>query len=62
MQEADRHGIVGPAHHIRLIERGDWIGRERTQHGGVMAVHSERPDGSHDTRVFAPAATARIET
>lgn len=60
MQLADRYGIIGDAAHHRLVERGDWIAGEAVQHGGVMAVHTERPDGSHDTLVFAP--TARTTT
>lgn len=58
LQQAGRHGTVGPAHKIKVIERGDWVGAEQVQHGGIMAVHSYRPDGSHDTVVFAPTATA----
>jgi hypothetical protein len=58
---ADRHGLTGRVHH-RVIERGDYIGSERVAHGGVMAVHSERPDGSHDTHVFAATATVETET
>lgn len=47
------------------IERGDYIGAEvGVRHDGegkaVMAVHTERADGSHDTHVFAPAAHARL--
>lgn len=49
--------------HHRLIERGDYAGSEkglrRTVDGRlVMAVHTERPDGSHDTCVFPAMATA----
>lgn len=49
--------------HHRLIERGDYVGGEvglrRTVDGRpVMAVHTERPDGSHDTCVFPAMATA----
>jgi hypothetical protein len=45
----------------RVIERGDYIGSERgirhdAEGRAVMAVHTERADGSHDTHVFAPAA------
>lgn len=46
----------------RLIEREDYVGREVGLRfvGGtaVSAVHTERADGSHDTAVYAPAATA----
>lgn len=59
LQRADRHGIVGERQHIRPVERGDYIRDERVQHGGTMAVHSERSDGSHDTVVFAPTAYNR---
>lgn len=59
LQEADRHGIVGLANHVETVERGDYIGDEQLQHGSVMAVHSKRPDGSHDTVVFAPTSTGR---
>lgn len=45
----------------RVVERGDWIGKERgiPVVGGtaVMAVHTERADG-HDTHVYAPTAVA----
>ena len=62
LQRADRHGIIGTPHHIRLIDRGDWIGSDLVQHGGTMAVHAERPDGSHDTIVFPPTATTHART
>ena len=46
----------------RVIEREDYVGNEvglryvgRT---AVSAIHTERADGSNDTAVFAPAATA----
>ena len=45
----------------RVVERGDWVGKERgiPIAGGkaVMALHTERADG-HDTHVFAPTAIA----
>lgn len=45
----------------RIIERGDWVGKEQgirmVDGRAVMAVHTERADG-HDTHVFAPIATA----
>lgn len=59
MQRAGRYGIEGERHHIRFIERGDYINGDQVQHGAVMAVESHRSDGSHDTRVFAPTATNR---
>lgn len=47
-----------------LIERGDYEGTEvGVRHDGegraIMAVHTERADGSHDTHVFAPAAKGK---
>jgi hypothetical protein len=47
-----------------VVERGDFIGRERgVRHDGegraVMAVRTERADGSNDCTVFAPAAQAQ---
>lgn len=46
----------------RVIVREDYIGTEQGIVYGpngqpVSAVHTERPDGSHDTHVFAPVAT-----
>jgi hypothetical protein len=41
------------------IERGDYLGDENVS--PIMAVHTERADGSHDTHVYAPIATARQE-
>lgn len=47
----------------RVVERGDWVGKEKVHTDGdgkpVMAVHTERADG-HDTHVYAPAAHAEI--
>lgn len=60
LQQANRYGLIGPAHSIALVDRGDYVGRERVQHGGTMAVHARRPDGSHDTTVFAPTAAGRL--
>ena len=62
LQLADRHGIIGEAQTLEVVERGDWIGTEQVQHGGAMAVHSKRPDGSYDTVVFAATATVEINT
>jgi len=54
-----------PKHSMRHvpIERGDWEGKEigvrhDTDGRAIMAVHTERADGSHDTHVLAPAARA----
>lgn len=48
------------------VERGDYIGTERgVAHDGdgraVMAVRTERADGSNDCHVLAPTATGRTE-
>jgi hypothetical protein len=62
MQEAGRHGLLHRAHHIVHVPRGDYIRGEtvgRDQQHGIMAAHAYRPDGSHDTVVFAPTATSR---
>lgn len=61
MQAADRYGISGERHHIELIERGDYLRGERPDHGGIMAVHANRSDGSHDTVVFAAPAGSRLD-
>jgi hypothetical protein len=49
----------------RPIERGDWIGKELVQTDAngrpVMAVQTVRDEGE-DVAVYAPAATAGIET
>ncbi len=56
-----------PRNQVRhqIIEREDWIGREvgvrRAGRRAVMAVRTERADGSNDTAVYAPTATARME-
>lgn len=46
----------------RVVERedyeGDAEGLRRADGRPVMAVHTERADGSHDTHVFAPSASA----
>jgi hypothetical protein len=56
-----------PKHSMRhvVVERGDFIGsevgvRHDAEGKAVMAVLTERADGSHDTHVFAPAARAKI--
>lgn len=46
-----------------IREREDYIGSEQVQyHNGrpIMALVTERPDGSNDARVYAPAAQARL--
>lgn len=52
-----------PALHHRLIERGDYVGNEKglrrdAEGKPVMAVHTERKDGSHDSHVFPGRAQA----
>lgn len=49
--------------HHRVITRGDFIGGEaglryNADRVPVMAVHTERRDGSHDTHVFPAVALA----
>lgn len=45
---------------VRAVEREDYVGNELVQydvHGRpIMAVVTERPDGSNDTTVLAPTA------
>jgi len=58
-------GIAKGSMRLVAVERGDFIGKEvgvRTDAEGkaIMAVQTERADGSHDTHVFAPAAYARL--
>lgn len=43
-----------------LIERQDYMGKENA--GRIMAVRSERPDGSYDTTVYAPTACVDAES
>lgn len=51
----------GDVHHV-VVERQDWVGQERVlldaKGRAITAVHTERRDGSYDTHVFAPIATA----
>lgn len=53
-------GIVAPMlpegmrARVRAVEREDYIGDSNA--GRVMAVVTDRPDGSNDTAVFAPTA------
>lgn len=50
---------------ITAIEREDYVGNEEVQTDDagrpVMAVITEREDGSNDVTVFAPRATAQAE-
>lgn len=40
----------------RLVEREDYVGDEDVRYPAVMAVDTERADGSNDRAVFAPTA------
>lgn len=58
--------LNAPRRHLRVIERGDYTngdkGLRQDANGRVaMAVHTERPDGAHDTHVFAPRAVVAVE-
>lgn len=62
------HGVEFKKHSARhvAVGREDYEGDEKgVTHDGdgraVMAVRTERADGSYDTHVFAPAATVRQE-
>ena len=44
---------------VTAVEREDYIGNDNV--GRVMAVKTERSDGSNDVAVFAPTATAKAE-
>jgi hypothetical protein len=62
----DQRQVDGARVRHRVIERADFVGREHgVRHDGngraVMAVHTERADGSHDTTVFPATAMARME-
>lgn len=49
---------------VRAVEREDYVGSEDVQHlhgRPVMAIITERPDGSNDTAVLAPTAYIRAE-
>jgi hypothetical protein len=47
----------------RVVERGDWVGKEQgvplVNGQAVMAVRTERSDG-YDTNVYAPVAVAKV--
>lgn len=51
---------AGSGAHTRALLRQDYIGREAVQYDAwgrpVMAVITERPDGSNDVAVLAPTA------
>lgn len=44
---------------VTAVQREDYIGTETV--GPVMAVKTERADGSNDVAVFAPTATAQAK-
>ena len=50
---------------VTAVEREDYVGTEQVQTDAegrpVMAVVTERPDGSNDVTVFAPTANGRSE-
>jgi hypothetical protein len=50
----------GTGARVRAVEREDYVGKEDVRMDGngrpVMAIVTERPDGSNDCVVFAPAA------
>lgn len=60
-------GIIAPlvpegsGARVRVVERGDYVGNEDVRLDGngrpIMAVITDRPDGSNDVAVFS--ATAR---
>jgi hypothetical protein len=62
------HGVElakNAARHV-AVERGDYVGNEKgvttdAEGKAVMAVRTERPDGSYDCAVFAPSATAQAD-
>lgn len=60
VEVVNNHGLRGVRHVI--VERGDYIGGEHARPDGVMAVRTERSDGSNDCVVFAPTAVATLES
>lgn len=59
------HGseLVKNAQRHVTVERDDYIGNELVRRDAngrpIMAIRTERTDGSNDTHVFAPTATNR---
>lgn len=51
---------AGSGARVRAVERQDYVGTEHVTLDGngrpVMALVTDRPDGSNDVHVFAPAA------
>lgn len=68
---AGLHGLTAPMVpagskvKVTAVEREDYIGNEQVQLSPegrpVMAVVTEREDGSNDVTVFAPTATAKAQ-
>jgi hypothetical protein len=56
---------AGSGVRVRAVEREDYVGREIVQYDGngrpIMAVVTDRPDGSNDVVVMAPTAALKIE-
>lgn len=50
---------------VRAVEREDYVGKEIVQYDGfgrpIMAVVTDRPDGSNDIAVMAPTARMKVE-
>jgi hypothetical protein len=63
MVEVDRELKRNEVRHVAL-EREDYEGAERVTKDNegrpIMAVHTERADGSHDCTVYAPVATVEV--
>lgn len=55
---------VGMDCKVMAVEREDYVGNQLVQTDGegrpIMAVRTERADGSNDVAVLAPCATTRI--
>lgn len=56
----------GSGARVRAVEREDYVGSEDVQYDWntgrpVMAIVTERPDGSNDVAVMAPTAYIRAE-
>jgi hypothetical protein len=57
--------LVGSKVKVTPIEREDYIGNEKgirmVKGRPIMALKTERPDGSHDLAVYAPMAGVGVE-
>lgn len=55
---------AGSGSRVRAVEREDYVGKENVLLDGngrpIMAVLTERPDGSNDVAVLAPCATLNV--